>query len=121
MMRAAAITIQIKGYRRWKFRKWLYACIQVQEKERRERERKAMMERLEQESFNALRREHGVGMDGVRTALAAWSACKEAGITTLPALNELLIAAKVGPGVAGSRHCLRQHAALPSCAKPVPG
>ncbi|EFJ42839.1 type VIII myosin heavy chain MyoC [Volvox carteri f. nagariensis] len=72
-VKRAVITIQTKGYRAWKFGRWLSRAMQADRAELAAEEVR-VKSKLEADWFSALRAEYHVSMEDVPTALAAWRA-----------------------------------------------
>ncbi|GFR42870.1 hypothetical protein Agub_g3861, partial [Astrephomene gubernaculifera] len=89
-VRAAVVTIQTKGYRTWKFSRWLSRVMQARDRVEFEAEEARVKLKVEAEWFSALRSEYSVSMEDVPTALAAWRECVVAGASSLETVREAL-------------------------------
>ncbi|GIM16738.1 hypothetical protein Vretimale_19322 [Volvox reticuliferus] len=89
-VKRAVITIQTKGYRTWKFSRWLSRVMQARDRAELAAEEVRVKNKLEADWFSALRAEYRVSMEDVPVALAAWRECNNAGATSLQLVQEAL-------------------------------
>ncbi|GLI69728.1 hypothetical protein VaNZ11_014403 [Volvox africanus] len=89
-VKRAVITIQTKGYRTWKFSRWLSRVMQARDRVELAAEEVRVKNKLEADWFSALRAEYRVSMEDVPTALAAWRECCNTGATSLQLVQEAL-------------------------------
>ncbi|KAG2431429.1 hypothetical protein HXX76_009444 [Chlamydomonas incerta] len=88
----AVVTIQTRGYRTWKFGKWLSRVMQERDRVELAVEETRVKHKLEADWFSALRTEYSVPMETVPTALAAWRECCSAGADSVDKVKEALAA-----------------------------
>ncbi|KAG2437016.1 hypothetical protein HYH02_011447 [Chlamydomonas schloesseri] len=88
----AVVTIQTRGYRTWKFGKWLSRAMQERDRVELAVEETRVKHKVEADWFSALRTEYSVPMETVPTALAAWRECCGAGADNLDKVKEALAA-----------------------------
>ncbi|GLC37064.1 hypothetical protein PLESTB_001395600 [Pleodorina starrii] len=91
-VKRAVIAIQTKGYRTWKFSRWLSRVMQARDRAELAVEEVRVKNKLEADWFSALRAEYSVSMEDVPTALAAWREFCNAGATSVEAVQEALAA-----------------------------
>ncbi|PNH05355.1 Myosin-2 heavy chain [Tetrabaena socialis] len=90
LVRRAVVTIQTRGYRTWKFSRWLARAMQARNRAELNAEEVRVKSKLEADWFSALRAEYSISMEDVPTALAAWRDCCGAGATTIDLVKEAL-------------------------------